>query len=127
MDNLSDEQVMQLIPAERAVILQGFVDSYLIRTDGRPFYEVYPDIEDQYGILNDKQNELLRYYLEDEFKERGRNLQQEILAAGEEIVDGELTDFEEEQLLELADKEIILLGAIMRRKETLAKDEENSN
>jgi len=118
---------MELIPAERAVILQGFVDSYLLRTEGKPFYEVYPDIEDQYGILNDKQNEILHYYLEDELKDRGRNLEEEIKAAGEERIDNELTDYEQEQLLELADKEIILLGSIMQRKEKLGKDGENSN
>ena len=116
-----NEDKKKLLVAERVVILQAFAEFYVTKTEGKTFGEAYPDIKDEYAVLNEKQMELLHYYLRDVYDSYGKNLD-EVLAGKGEIFDGkELTPFEEKEIIRLADEQLALAAVVMKRKERLYK------
>lgn len=116
-----NEEKKELLVAERLVILQGFVDYYLKKTTGKVFTDLYPDIKDEYGILNDKQSEILHSYLADVYDSFGLNLDRAIANTGEKSDGKNLTEFEKKELIRLADTQICIAASIMDRKERLYK------
>ena len=113
-----NEEKKNLLTAERMAILQGFVDYYLLRTKNSSFAKEYPDIKDEYGKLNNKQTELLHYYLMSVYKNMGLDLEK-VLADKGETYNGTLTNFEKDELVRLADDQIGLVAIMMNRKERL--------
>lgn len=116
-----NEEKKELLVAERLVILQGFVDYYLIKTTGKVFTELYPDIKDEYGLLNDKQSEILHSYLADVYNSFGLDLDSVLANVGEKFDGKNLTEFEKKELIRLADTQIGVVAAILNRKERLYK------
>ena len=117
-----DEKKKQLLSVERVVILQGFVESYLRVTEKKSFAEAYPNEKDEYGVLNEKQVDLLHDYLARQYKGYGLDLDKIIAEKGEKPLQGsKITDFELKELIRLADEVIVLLGAIESRKQRLLK------
>ena len=110
-----------MIAAERMAVLQAFVDCYLIKNYKMSFAEMYPDMKDEYGKLNSKQNELLHNYLDEVYKEFGLNLSEAIKAHGENYNGTDLTDFETNELTRLADNQIGVLSILLDRKARLLK------
>lgn len=116
-----DKNMKKLLVAERIVILQAFAEFYLSKKEGKTFAEAFPDIKDEYGILNIKQVELLHLFLKDVYSSFGLDLEK-ILAEKGEVFDGkELTPFEGKEIIRLADDELGLGAIILKRKERLYK------
>lgn len=106
--------------ADRMVMLQAFVEYYLKFTKGKTFQELYPDIKDEYGKLNKKQEELLHEYLDTVYKGFGLDLNKILEEKKAEVKPGNvLTDYEMKELLRLADEELLLGGTILERKARL--------
>ncbi len=118
---MNKDDMKKLLPLERMVIMQGFVESYLKKTKGKTFAEVYPDVEDVYGVLNSKQEEILHSYLVDDYKKMGLDLNELILKSGSEVVENGLSDFEKKELIRRSDDVLLLVANIFDRKEKLYK------
>lgn len=118
---MNKEDLMKLLPVERMAVLQGCVESYLLKTEHKTFAEKFPEIDDIYGALNEKQLEILHLYLEDEYKAVGLDLNQKIIESGSQPVEGGLSDYEKKELVRIADRELALVACILERKERLFK------
>ena len=105
---------------DRMLVLQGFVESYLKMTKGKTFEELYPDIKDEYGHLNAKQEELLHDFLSLQHKLFGLDLDKVLEERGARLKEGsKLTDFEMEMLARLADQQILIDASLLERKSRL--------
>lgn len=116
-----NEEKKKMLTAERMAVLQGFADYYLLKTKGKVFTDLYPDIKDEYGRLNDKQSEILHSYLVDTYKSYGLDLDGVLARAGEKFDGKNLTEFEKKELIRLADTQIGVVAVILKRKERLYK------
>ena len=115
-----NKEMKDRLVMDRFVMLQAFVEYYLITNKGKTFEQLYPDIEDRYGILNPKQEELLHDFLADVYKSFGLDLNKVLEEKNAKVTPGNvLTDFEMKELLRMADQQIVLTGTIVRRKERL--------
>ena len=113
---MNEEQMKKMVVVERMTILQAFAESYLMRTQKKTFKEAYPDVEDQYGVLNNQQSALLHDYLTDLYKGFGLDLNKILEEKGQKSDGKTLTEFEKEQLVRLADEQIHMLAVILDRK-----------
>jgi hypothetical protein len=116
-----EENERKLLGIERMAIMQGFVELYLMQTEHKTFGELYPDVEDKYGVLNEKQVGILHSYLTYVYKSFGLDLNKVLQDKGEEPKEGNLTPFEKQELNRLADEQIVTLSMILKRKEKLFK------
>ena len=113
---MNEEQVKKMVAVERMTILQAFAESYLMRTQKKTFMEAYPDVPDQYGKLNDVQTALLHEYLVSFYKGLGFDLEKILAEKGQKFDGKNLTEYEKEQLVRLADEQIHMLAVILDRK-----------
>ena len=122
---MNKEEFKEKVFTERMVILQAMAESYLIRKKDKYFSDEYPNVTDKYGIINLEQEQLLREFLKEYFNNQGRNLEEEIKKAGEDLSasTNKLTKYEIDELTKIADYEIIFLSTIIKRKERLLKKE----
>lgn len=108
--------INEKIKKERMVILQTFAEVYLKRNNLPPSKIIFKN-EDKYGEINNEQAQLLHFYLEEEYKKMGMDLNFCIKKSGEEYVKGELSKYELNELMSRADDMIIFLGVLTQRKE----------
>ena len=122
MNEETKEALNKMVFINRMVTLQAFVDYYLENTKGKNFSELYPEIEDKYGVLNEKQEEILHEYLKSVYSSFGLDLEK-ILKEKNEVAstNGKLTKFEMDELIRLADEHYIIIGVISNRKKKLLK------
>lgn len=114
-----DEKTIKKI-GSRMVVLQSFADYILEVKEHKTFAEAYPDIPDEYGRLNKKQEELLHTYLTAIYAEFGLDLNKILEENGAKPKDGEiLSEFEREKLSRLADEHLGVMGTLMDRKAKL--------
>ena len=116
-----EDRELKLLGLERMAIMQGFVDFYLKQTEHKTFGELYPDVKDQYGILNEQQAGILHSYLIYVYKSFGLDLNKVLQEKGEEPKEGNLTPFEKQELNRLADEQLATLAMVLKRKERLYK------
>lgn len=103
---------------ERLLILQTFAEAYLKKHNLPPSKIIYK-CEDKFGELNDQQATLLHYYLVDEYKKMGKDLNEAIKASGEEVSKDKISNFEVKELIARADEMIVFLGVLFERKAAL--------
>jgi hypothetical protein len=80
-----NEEQKVLLGLERCILLQALAESYLLRKTGKHFYEEYPNVKEEYGLLVKEHVELLRSFLEEDFEARGLNLKDCLDKKGEVI------------------------------------------
>ena len=113
------EDLETILNIERVVILQGLVEAYLQKNGRGTFSDAYPDIEDNYGSLNDEQIKILRIVLKEEYEARGLSLEEKIKEAGEDPNSKNITKYETLDLARYADMTIATMASIIARKERL--------
>lgn len=113
--------VDEKLKKERLVILQTFAEVYLMKNNLPPSKFIYK-CEDKFGELNDQQASLLHYYLADEYKKNGLDLNTFIEKAGEKVEEGKISNFEMKELISRADDMIMFLGVLTQRKEAAKKN-----
>lgn len=122
---MNKEDMKKLLPLERMVIMQGFVEVYLQKTKGKKFGELYPDIEDTYGVLNKKQLEILHSYLVDDYKSMNIDLNEIINKSGSAVDENGLSEYEKKELVRRADSVLATVANVFERKEKLYKNIKN--
>ena len=114
-----DDKKKELI-ANRMVMLQTFADGYLRFYKGKSFAQMYPDVEDKYGLLNKEQELVLHDFLVQVYKSFGLDLDKVLKENKAEVKPGNnLTDFEMVELIRLADAVLLLDGVLLERKDRL--------
>ncbi len=117
-----DENMKKSLTAERLIALQSFADSYLRITEQKKFAEKYPNVKDEYGILNKEQEALLHDYLVRVYKGFGLDLEKVMAEKGAKPIEGsKLTDYEIKELVRLADEYLLMLAIQVERKTKLFK------
>ena len=119
MENKEDLET--LLNIERMVILQGLAEAYLLKNGKGTFNEAYPNVEDNYGNLNDEQIKILRTILKEEYEARNLSLSDKIKESGEDPNSEEITKYEIRDLARFADMTIATMSSIITRKERLLK------
>lgn len=122
---MNKDDMKKLLPLERMVIMQGFVEVYLQKTKGKKFGELYPDIEDTYGVLNKKQLEILHSYLVDDYKSMNIDLNEIINKSGSAVDENGLSEYEKKELVRRADSVLATVANVFERKEKLYKNIKN--
>lgn len=122
---MNKDDMKKLLPLERMVIMQGFVEVYLQKTKGKKFGELYPDIEDTYGVLNKKQLEILHSYLVDDYKSMNIDLNEIINKSGSAVDENGLSEYEKKELVRRADIVLATVANVFERKEKLYKNIKN--
>lgn len=122
---MNKDDIKKLLPLERMVIMQGFVEVYLQKTKGKKFGELYPDIEDTYGVLNKKQLEILHSYLVDDYKSMNIDLNEIINKSGSAVDENGLSEYEKKELVRRADSVLATVANVFERKEKLYKNIKN--
>lgn len=114
--------IKKLIGIERCVVLQAIAEGYLLRTTGKHFYEEYPGVEEEYGVLYEQHIHLLKAYLIEQYASRGLNLNECIRKAGETVSLGaQLTQYETESLIKDADLVLTTYAMVEERKKRILK------
>ena len=123
---MTEEKLMEII-SNRIITLQSLVDYYLKVKEGKNFAEMYPEIEDKYGVLNRKQEEILHEYLKTVYESYGVDLEKVLEEKKEEKKPGSyLTKFEMDELIRIADEHYLLIGIIVDRNKRLLKNKKES-
>lgn len=122
---MNKDDMKKLLPLERMVIMQGFVEVYLQKTKEKKFGELYPDIEDTYGVLNKKQLEILHSYLVDDYKSMNIDLNEIINKSGSAVDENGLSEYEKKELVRRADIVLATVANVFERKEKLYKNIKN--
>lgn len=112
---MNEEQKI-LLGLERCILLQALAESYLLRKTGKHFYEEYPTVKEEYGLLVKEHVELLRRFLEEDFEARGLNLKDCLDKKGEVITNDKLTDFESKILVRIVDDVLFTYCTVEERK-----------
>lgn len=105
---------------ERMLMLQTFAEVYL-RKNNMPPTKILFKSDDEYGKLSEEQAKILHFYLRDEYKKMGLDLETCIKRSGEEVVKGKLSDYEIKELISRADDMIYFIGNLLERKAALKK------
>lgn len=103
---------------ERIIVLQTLAEVYLKKNNLPPSKIIYK-CEDKFGELSDQQATLLHYYLVEEYKKMGKDLNEAIKASGEEIIKDKISNFEVNELIARADDMILFLGVLAEGKAIL--------
>ncbi len=111
-----NEEQKTLLGLERCVLLQALAESYLLRKTGKHFYEEYPDVKEEYGMLLDEHVKLLKGYLEEDFSARGLVLTDCVNKAGETLSPDKLTDYESKVLIRIVDDILFTYCTVEERK-----------
>ena len=111
-----NEEQKTLLGLERCVLLQALAESYLLRNTGKHFYEVYPDVKEEYGVLLKEHVELLRKFLEEDFSTRQFDLYECIKKAGQTCSVDKLTDYESKVLIKIVDDILLTYCTVEERK-----------
>ena len=114
--------IKKLIGIERCVVLQAIAESYLLRTTGKNFSEEYPELKEEYGVLNEQHALVLKQYLKDQYASRNLDLNECIMKSGEQCLDDKLTKYETESLIKDADLVLTTYVMVEERKRKLLKN-----
>lgn len=104
----------EMLKKERILILQNFAEVFLKR-NGMPPSNAITKTPVEFGELTPEQVKLLHFYLIQEYKKMGLDLISCIKRSGEEIVPGELSKYEINELILRADDMIYFLGVLNMR------------
>ena len=103
---------------ERMLMLQTFAEVYL-RKKNMPPTKILFKSDDEYGKLSEEQAKVLHFYLMDEYKKMGLDLETRIKESGEQVVKGQLSNYEIKELIDRADDMIFFIANLFERKEAL--------
>ena len=111
-----NEEQRTLLGLERCVLLQALAESYLLRKTGKHFYEEYPNVKEEYGLLLDEHVKLLKKFLEEDFSARNLDLAACVEKAGETLSDDKLTNYESQILVRIVDDVLFTYCTVEERK-----------
>jgi len=100
---------------ERTAILQIFAEMYEMQKGIPPVIVTYKKIS-EYEELTEEQIKLLHFFLVEEYNKKGLDLIGCIKKTGEEVIPGQLTQYEIKELTDRADDVIVFLGVLNMRK-----------
>lgn len=104
-----------VLAQERVVVLQNLAETFLA-TNGAPSIEEAFEVPDIYGQINEQQTRMLRYYLIDELKMYGLDLEYYVTSRGQAFERGKLSQAEIDLLIKKADQMIAFIGTLEKRK-----------
>jgi hypothetical protein len=111
-----NEEQKTLLGVERCILLQALAESYLLRKTGKHFYEEYPNVKEEYGVLLEEHVKLLKKFLEEDFSARQLDLSLCVEKAGETMLDNKLTDYESKILVRIVDDVLFTYCTVEERK-----------
>ena len=113
----------KVLGLERLILLQAVAESYLLKTTGKHFYEEYPGVQEEYGVLLEQHVDLLKAHLADEFASMNLNLNECIEKSGEKPAPaGKLTQYEVNALIRTADIVLFTYCTVEERKQRFLKE-----